>query len=69
MGKMKEHSISFEQDARNLAEATMRLIQENRNLCAIICNSVSVKTMNDLEYAMSDAEGEAKNILAKTKGA
>lgn len=59
---------SFKKEARNLAEATLRLVKENNELLILICNTVSTKTLKGLGYALDDAEGEAKNILAKTQG-
>ncbi len=56
---------SFEKDARNLAEATLRLAYEMRSILRVV-PSMNISTVQDACYALDDAEGEAKNILAKT---
>ena len=68
MGKMKEIAISMAQleitkDARNLAEATLRLTQ------AVQERFFRQQMPAELSYPLDDAEGEAKSILAKTQGA
>ena len=67
MSKMKEHSNSFQRDARNLAEATLRLVMAALTFVDIAKRDTDA--CNDLVRALDDAEGEAKNIMAKTIGA
>lgn len=58
---------SLERDARNLAEATLRLVSEARDfLSSLEANGYDT---SGERYALDDAEGEAKNILARTVGA
>lgn len=54
---------SFDREARDLAEAALRLTQAVRD-------AFFRKQMpSDVSYPLEDAEAEAKNILAKTVGA
>jgi hypothetical protein len=59
---------SFERDARNLAEATLRLVKASEDLLKkpSLGQNYNIEA---LVYSTDDAKGEAKNILAKTVGA
>lgn len=55
---------SFNKDARNLAEATLRLCTQLR-----LDHPEAVGKKDGILYPLEDAEGEAMNIMAKTVGA